>query len=284
MSDLHGHAHAHGEPTSPLGFTGERVLPDEPEWAWCFQAHKFGYDDLAERIAPGANVLDIGCGEGYGVELLARTAGEVVGCDYALEAVRHARDRYGTDRKAWLVCDAQHLPFKPGAFDVVSSLQVIEHFRDTDAHLRGVAQTLRPDGWHYVATPNIKQMSEAEAANEFHLRDFTAEDLRRSLAEHFAQVDVAGMFYREDSPRVRAMRDAEAREQRDAGRLARTERWLAKLPGRVRVTIRPTLRAVLGITDANAARNAILASDFEARSPAEESFCLIGIARGPRTS
>jgi hypothetical protein len=33
---------------------------------------------------------------------------------------------------------------------------------------------------------------------------------------------------------------------------------------------------------ADEARNAILAEDFEARAPAEESFCLIGIARGPK--
>lgn len=280
----HPHLHAHGEPSSPLGFTGERVLPDQPEWAWCFQAHKFGYDDLLARITPGARVLDAGCGEGYGPSLLATKASLVVASDAAFEAVRHARERYGTHRLAWVVCDAQRLPFAAGSFDVVSSLQVIEHFTDTASHLRDVARALRPGGWHYVATPNIALMSPEEAANEFHLRDFTVGELRAALAERFGAVELLGMFYLETSPRVRAMREAEAREERDRPKLARSERLLARLPGPLRVKLRPVVRRLLGIGDANAARNAILAEDFEARAPAEESFCLIGIARDPRVS
>ncbi|MFA5890561.1 MAG: class I SAM-dependent methyltransferase [Actinomycetota bacterium] len=269
---------------SPLGFTGERVLPDEPEWAWCFQAHKFGYDDLAARILPGARVLDVGCGEGYGAELLARRARLVIACDYSFEAVSHARARYTDARVRWVACDAQRLPFAPGSFDVVSSLQVIEHFADTAAHLAGVARTLVPDGWHYVATPNIDLMSEAERDNPYHLRDFTVPELRRVLTEHFAEVEILGMFYREESPRVRAMRAAEADEDAVRPKLERAERLLARIrPTALRVRLRPLVRALTGVprVDADAARNAVLADDFEARAPAEESFCLIGLARRP---
>ncbi len=276
------HLHAHGG--SPIGFTGERVLPDQPEWAWCFQAHKFGYDDLARRIEPGARVLDVGCGEGYGAALLAARTHRVVASDVAEDAVRRARAKYGTERLAWVVCDAQRLPFAADSFDVIASLQVIEHFRDTREHLAGVARTLRPGGWHYVATPNIDRMSPEEADNEFHLRDFTATDLRGALATSFDEVELVGMFYVEDSPRVRAMREAEADEERTRPRLARIERAVARLPGPVRVRARRLLRRLAGVPalDADAARNAILAEDFEAREPAEESFCLIGIARDPK--
>lgn len=275
---------AHGETVSPLGFTGERVLPDEPEWAWCFQAHKFGYDDLAARIAPGARILDVGCGEGYGAALLARTARAVVACDYAHDALAHARARYPAANMDFIQCDAQRLPFADSSFDVVCSLQVIEHFRDTEAHLRDVARVLQPDGWHYVATPNIDLMSPEEKDNPYHLRDFTAPELREALARHFEQVELLGMFYVESSPRVRAMRAAEATSARARPRLDRVERVLSKLPGPVRVKVRPIARALAGVprVDADAARNAILAEDFEARAPADESFCLIGIARGPK--
>ena len=272
--------HTHGE-TSPLGFTGERVLPDEPEWAWCFQAHKFGYDDLAARIAPGARVLDVGCGEGYGAELLARSASQVVACDYAYEAVAHARAKYRDAAVGWVVCDAQRLPFREGAFDVISSLQVIEHFPDTEAHLTGVARALVPGGWHYVATPNIDLMSEAEKDNPYHVRDFTAPDLRATLERHFATVELLGMFYRDDSPRVRAMKEAEARDEAERPLLQRVERLLRALPGPIRVRLRPLARRLAGLApeSADEARNAITAEDFVARAPAKESFCLIAIAR-----
>lgn len=276
------HHHDHG---SPLGFTGERVLPDQPEWAWCFQAHKFGYDDLLARIEPGARVCDVGCGEGYGAALLSSKASLVVATDVSDEAVTHARRKYG-DRIAWVVCDAQALPFRAGSFDVVSSLQVIEHFRDTDAHLTCVARALRPGGWHYCATPNIDLMSPEEADNEFHLRDFTAPELHDAMAGHFGRVELLGMFYVESSPRVRAMRAAERDEERYRPKLARIERIVGGLPGPLRVRARRALRRLLGVpaTDADAARNAILAEDFEARAPAQESFCLIAIAREPRAA
>lgn len=276
------HAHSHDE--SPLGFTGERVLPDQPEWAWCFQAHKFGYDDLLARIEPTDVVLDIGCGEGYGGAQLGRRAKQVVACDLAEEAVQHARAKYADANVRWAVCDAQALPFAEGSFDVICSLQVIEHFTDTEAHLESVARMLRPNGWHYVATPNIALMSEQEAANEYHLRDFDAADLQGALERHFAEVRLYGMFYIESSPRVRAMRAAEHDYERTQPRLERIERVLAKVPTPVRVKARPIARrlARVPLNDFNAARNAILAEDFEARAPAEGSFCLIGIARKPR--
>ncbi len=276
----HEHMHAHG---SPLGFTGERVLPDQPEWAWCFQAHKFGYDDLLARIGPGAHVLDVGCGEGYGSAQLATRAGSVTACDYSEEAVSHARAKYGAGI-SWSVCDAQRLPFADGSFDVVASLQVIEHFTDTSAHLADVARVLRPGGWHYCATPNIDKMSPEEAGNEYHLRDFNAPDLRDALSQHFEQVEVLGMFYVESSPRVIEMRRSERDFDDVQPKLESVERVIGRLPGPVRVKIRPFARRMAGVplVDHNAARNAILASDFEARSPAEESFCLIAIAKGPR--
>ena len=279
------HVHDHGD-GSPLGFTGERVLPDEPEWAWCFQAHKFGYDDLDARMRPGARVLDVGCGEGYGSNLLGRDASRVVATDVSEETVRHAKEKYRRDNVSWVVCDAERLPFADGSFDVVSSLQVIEHLRDTERHLADVVRVLRADGWHYVATPNIDKMSDAEKDNPYHLTDFTTTQLHAALARHFDEVELVGMFYRDDSPRVQAMHEAEKNDEEIRPKLEKVESVLARLPAPVRVKMRPVARALAGIPQqtADEARNAILAEDFEARAPADESFCLIGIARAPRKS
>ncbi|MFP5225459.1 MAG: class I SAM-dependent methyltransferase [Actinomycetota bacterium] len=273
------HAHSHGG----IAFTGERVVPDEPGWEWCFEAHRFGYDDLIARLPGGARVLDVGCGEGYGTASIAEHAGFTVGCDASAEAVKHARDKYGTDQLAWVVCDAQALPFADDAFDVVASLQVIEHFTDTDAHLSGVARILRADGFHYCATPNIALATPEEADNEFHLRDFDAPQLEAAMRKHFGSVELLGQFYREDSPRVKAMRAAEATADRDAAKTARLERILSGLPGPLRVRARPALRRMLGLPaqDAATVRNQIIAEDFEMRAPASESFCLFAIARKP---
>lgn len=283
---MHAHDHAHGDldATSPLGFTGERVIPDDPKWAWCFQAHLFGYEDLVRRTQPGGIMLDIGCGEGYGAAALSKHARTVVTGDVSFEAVAHAKQRYGAGNIHWLVFDAQQLPFRDAAFDVTSSLQVIEHFADTEAHLVDVARVTKPSGMHYVTTPNIELMGDAERDNPYHLRDFTAKDLREALEAHFERVTLEGMFYVEDSPRVRAMLGAEAAEESMRPRLRAIEERLSRLPGALRARIRPLVRRIAGIREwpmpeAEHARNAIVAADFTAREPAEESFCLIGIAQ-----
>lgn len=285
MPDMHAHhGHDHGEPGSPISFTGERVLPDIPEWAWCYQAHLFGYEDLLRRIDPGAHVLEIGCGEGYGPERLSTKAGYVVATDVARDAVEHAASKYRRANLAFLSSSATGLPFARETFDTVCSLQVIEHFTETDAHLREVKRVLKPGGWYYVTTPNIDKMGEAERDNPYHFRDFTAPDLTEALEAHFDHVTLEGMFYVEDSPRYKAMRRAEAKEAKLRPRVKAIEKTVARMPGAVRVRARAPLRALIGVKDwplpeAEEARNAILADDFYAGTPAEDSFCLIGIAR-----
>lgn len=283
----HDHDHSHVEGTSPLGFTGERVIPGDPKWAWCFQAHLFGYHDLARRLtSKPALLLEIGCGEGYGASVLSRHAGHVIAGDVAADAVAHARDKYHGPNVSWVVFDAQKLPFADGAFDATCSLQVIEHFPDAEAHLDDVVRVTKPGGLHYVATPNIDNMGEAERDNPFHLRDFNAGQLREVLEARFTDVVVEGMFYVEDSPRYRRMAEAEAEEERMRPKLRRVEERLAKLPGALRVRLRPLARRLAGVSgwplpEAELARNAILAADFRCGPDAEASFCLIGAGRTP---
>src|ERR1700729_1939962 len=73
----------------PLELTGERTLPDVPAENYWYRRHLVVYEWIAARSV-GARVLDMACGEGYGSDLLARTAGSVVGLDANPEAHEHA--------------------------------------------------------------------------------------------------------------------------------------------------------------------------------------------------
>src|SRR5262245_34314252 len=91
MSD---HLQQHQPPgVPPLALTGERTLPDVPEENYWYRRHLAVYEWIAER-AVGVRVVDLACGEGYGADVLARTAAEVVGVDANPEAHEHARLRY----------------------------------------------------------------------------------------------------------------------------------------------------------------------------------------------
>src|SRR5690242_21232617 len=92
-----------GEPPSdassaaPMALTGERTVPDVAEENYWFRRHEVVYrrllDQFADRFAD-AEVLEAGCGEGYGADLIGGVARRVIGLDYDEYAVAHVRARY----------------------------------------------------------------------------------------------------------------------------------------------------------------------------------------------
>src|SRR4030081_941039 len=114
------------EGVPPLALTGERTLPDVPEENYWFRRHLVVYEWIAERVR-GARVLDMACGEGYGADVLARTAGSVIGVDANPEAHEHARLRYRRENLSFVRDLVES--FSEQA-DAIVFLQTIEHLGD----------------------------------------------------------------------------------------------------------------------------------------------------------
>src|SRR5258705_7457858 len=76
-----------------LELTGERTLPDVPEENYWYRRHVAVYEWIAADCV-GLRVADLASGEGYGSDLLARSAAEVIGVDANPAAYEHARARY----------------------------------------------------------------------------------------------------------------------------------------------------------------------------------------------
>src|SRR5215216_1805457 len=72
----------------PLELTGERTLPDVPEENYWYRRHVAVYEWIAERCA-GLRVVDLASGEGYGSNLIAQRARQVIGVDANPEAYGH---------------------------------------------------------------------------------------------------------------------------------------------------------------------------------------------------
>src|SRR5206468_3254482 len=78
---------------SQLPLTGERTVPGIVEENYWFRRHEAAY--LALRpYCVDAFVLEAGCGEGYGADLLARGAVGVLGLDYDALTLRHVARTY----------------------------------------------------------------------------------------------------------------------------------------------------------------------------------------------
>ena len=76
-----------------MPLTGERTIPGLAIENYWFRRHEVVYRRLAPLCA-GRDVLEAGCGEGYGADLIAAVARRVIAVDYDEAAVAHVRARY----------------------------------------------------------------------------------------------------------------------------------------------------------------------------------------------
>ncbi len=88
-------------------------------------------------VQPGQRILDAGSGTGdIALQIVQQTPGvRVVAADLTPEMMAIGRQRPNGERVAWVVADAQHLPFCDGAFDGVISGYLLRNVPDVDAAL-----------------------------------------------------------------------------------------------------------------------------------------------------
>ncbi len=175
----------------PLELTGERTLPDVPEENYWYRRHVAVYEWIAARC-DGLRVADLACGEGYGSDLLAAHASQVVGVDANPEAHEHARLRY---RRPNLRFERGLIEEFAEPQDAIVFLQTIEHVERPAELLRGLAE-LAPIS--YVSTPNRLTLAPPGAPksdNPWHLREYTVAEYRELLAPCFTRVEMLGVFH-----------------------------------------------------------------------------------------
>ncbi|OBF81104.1 SAM-dependent methyltransferase [Mycobacterium sp. 852002-51163_SCH5372311] len=183
-----------------LTLTGERTIPDLDIENYWFRRHQVVYERLAPRCA-GRVVLEAGCGEGYGADLIADVASRVVAVDYDESAVAHVRSRY--PRVEVTQANLADLPLPDASVDVVVNFQVIEHLWDQGQFVRECLRVLRPSGLLMMSTPNRITFSPGRdtPVNPFHTRELNADELTELLVEAgFSDVSISGVFH---GPRLR---------------------------------------------------------------------------------
>lgn len=181
--------------------TGERVVPEDylrsRDAYLIYAMHLATYDHAAPWVE-GKDVLDFGCGTGYGAARLAARGASIRGVDVSEEAIAHARATYarpGLSFERIARIEERPLPFADASFDVVLSFQVIEHVPDADAYLREVRRVLRPGGRFILATPDrrTRLFPFQRPWNRFHLVEYSAPELARLLATRFDGVEILTM-------------------------------------------------------------------------------------------
>src|SRR5579862_6612935 len=113
---------------------------------------------VAER-APlsGARVLDVGCGGGLLCEAIARAGAKVSGIDLAPGMIEvaslHARE-HSLDIDYRVASAQTLLESAAGSFDIVTSMEMLEHVPDPRQMTATLAQLVRPSGHVFLSTLN----------------------------------------------------------------------------------------------------------------------------------
>jgi len=170
-----------------------------PNWEdGLFAWHLFRYV-WALPYAYNKKVLDAGCGSGYGAELLALVAREVIAVDYSPDVIGENRRKYASRTNLkFEVMDLTNLRFPEDFFDLIVCFEVYEHIASPqcDIALGHLCRTCKRQGKVLLSTPNrlVEEpfMKSAALTNPYHINSVSPNELRASLMRHFAQVKLLG--------------------------------------------------------------------------------------------
>ena len=173
--------------------TGERILL-EKETSLMIARHFCAYK-FSKNFVSGKDVLDIGCGEGYGSDFMAGYAKSVLGIDYDQAVIDFAKNKYHRTVVKFFVLDIKNLDNLNRKFDVICSFQNIEHIRDTRKLLKDISSLLNDDGVFICSTCNIKDSSPGSKVpfNKFHVKEYLISEFKELLKGHFSSVEISGL-------------------------------------------------------------------------------------------
>lgn len=149
------------------------------------------------QIQKGDRVLDLGCGNGRHTIEATNWDCRVVAVDLDREELARGRYMFYADHNAgrlqgfaqFMMGDAQHLPFRDGAFDKVICTEVLEHVHDDERAMRELFRILRPGGEIAVSCPHHRAERLLWALSwEYwhspggHIRIYRKGELRRRLS------------------------------------------------------------------------------------------------------
>lgn len=145
---------------SKFGELAHRWWDTEGEFAPLHQINPLRLEWIAAQASlEGAEVLDVGCGGGILAESMARRkTAKVLGIDLSPKPLKvaqlHAMDAGVTNLEYREIAVETLALERPGSFDVVTCMEMLEHVPDPASVVKACAQLVRPGGWVFFSTIN----------------------------------------------------------------------------------------------------------------------------------
>ena len=189
-----------GTTPDPGSLAAERIVPGTEVWNASYPDHIQRYRFALDYIPHGANVLDAGCGVGYGAAEIADARGaRVIAVDIAQEALELAAQHFDREAITWCRDDCHRLDEAAAhaPFDAIINFENIEHLARPEDFVARAASLLTPGGALLTSTPNRLLLNhlrgvpeDAPSSNHYHLNEMSEAEFRTLLDRHFADVRI----------------------------------------------------------------------------------------------
>lgn len=163
--------------------TSSQITSDNP----LFQRTLKAYSLIAEKTY--GDVLEIGCGEGYGLEFIYENANSLTVIDKSKSVLDKIKRTYP---KTTIL--NQKIPplnkLKDNSFDIVISFQVLEHIKDVNLFIQEIHRILKPGGKAFITTPNSLK---TVARNPWHFKEFNYLEINNLIKKYFDDFRISGI-------------------------------------------------------------------------------------------
>jgi 2-polyprenyl-3-methyl-5-hydroxy-6-metoxy-1,4-benzoquinol methylase len=163
--------------------TSEQITSDNPIHQRLFKAYVLAKDYV------GGDVLEVGCGEGRGINVLMQHAETFTAVDKLQDVVAGLQTKYPS-----ATFRSMNIPplkeLSDSAYDCVVSFQVIEHIQDDRLFLKEIHRVLKVGGVALITTPN---RSMSLTRNPWHIREYLPEELKSLASSIFSRVELKGI-------------------------------------------------------------------------------------------
>ena len=138
---------------------------------------------VIKELCENKNVLDAACGEGYGSFLMAEfwNANSVTAIDISPTAIKSAKDNFLSSKINYLCHDLEHIEdvLPSGNFDIIISLETIEHLKNPNIFLSRIKKLLKPSGLIVISCPNDNWWYQnKEDSNPYHIHKYNLHDFK----------------------------------------------------------------------------------------------------------
>lgn len=146
---------------------------------------------LAAAAATNRRVLELGCGAGLGLGMIAAVSRLVVGGDYSAALLRSGRAHYGS-RVPCVRLSAEALPFRAGAFDLVLCFEASYYIADMELAFDEITRLLGTDGEVRFVNANPERPDFVPSPHSVHYH--SADEFRAALSRRGFRVEIEAGF------------------------------------------------------------------------------------------